>query len=193
MPHKPKPTTTPALIDKAKKCTSAKEVIQTLFTTKHIPNPVERAEAKKIFLKEGIPWPSARGRKRKGEFVVKKVKETKGKRQIVSGQQNITLTVSKNLDLDKLKADCADAIKKAHSELLRNEQTDHEWEKLIGIKTETVMAEGPPLDVIPRSPVAFCPACGSPLALSTIIICPGCGKGLDIEIHTRTIYTITAK
>jgi hypothetical protein len=85
--NKFKPTTTPALIDKARACTSAKDVIQTLFSTKHVPNSLERKEAKKIFLKEGIPWPSARGRKRKG-VVVKKV-NAKEARETVAKTQSL--------------------------------------------------------------------------------------------------------
>ena len=149
MPHKPKPTTTPALIELAKKCTSSKDVIRTLFGTKHMPNPVERAEAKKIFLKEGIPWPSARGRHGKP---------------------------------------------KAAEKLTRVQRLAQEIAKMgngepYGGGPEP---EGQP-DPIPRTPVAFCPACGTGIYDSVDGPCEGCKRDLFIEIHTRTIFTVTAK
>lgn len=134
MPHKPKPTTTPALIDKAKSCTSAKEVIQTLFSITRTPNGLESKEAKKIFLKEGIPWPSMRGRKRKGKVVLQKP-----------------------IRASEVAKTIADSI------------------------------------LIPRFPVAFCPACGTGIYECVDRPCEGCKRDLTIEIHTRTIYFITAK
>ena len=144
MPHKPKPTTTPALIELAKKCTSSKDVIQTLFSTKHVPNSLERKEAKKIFRKEGIPWPSARGRHCTAKF---------GK--AVSAKEVAKIAVP---------------------EL---------------IPEPPVIT--PIFHPIPRSPVAFCPACGTGIYDSVDGPCEGCKRDLFIEIHTRTIYTVTAK
>jgi hypothetical protein len=151
--RKPKPTTTPALIDRARGCTSAKAVIQTLFGTKHIPNPVERAEAKKIFLKEGIPWPSARGRIRKGKAVEKKEAGPKRayKRKTAEHPKEVELSLT--------------------------------------FGPTPVPKPEPNIDTA----VAFCPACGCALYTSTILKCPGCDRELDIEIITRTIYSITAK
>ena len=147
MNKRKKPTTTPALIDQAKKCTSSKDVIQTLFSTKHVPNSLERKEAKKIFLKEGIPWPSARGR------------HGKPKAEKPNRAQRLAQEIAKLGNGDPY--------------------TDPD-------------PEFPP-DPIPRSPVAFCPACGTGIYDSVDGPCEGCKRDLFIEIHTRTIYTVTAK
>ena len=149
MPHKPKPTTTPALIDQAKSCTSTKDVIRTLFGITRTPNGLDRKEAKKIFAKEGIPWPSARGRKRKGEFVVKK----------------------------------------PHKES-RAERIAREIRAMGNDKPEETPDRPDPT---PRSPIAFCPACGTGIYECIDRPCEGCKRDLTIEIHARTIFSITAK
>jgi len=148
MNKRKKSTTTPALIDQAKSCTISKDVIRTLFNVTRTPNGLDRAEAKKIFLKEGTPWPSARGRHGKP---------------------------------------------KAAEKLTRAQRLAQEIAKLGNGDPYTGHApEGQP-DPIPRTPVAFCPACGTGIYDSVDGPCDGCGKTLTIEIETIKRYKITAE
>jgi hypothetical protein len=162
MNKRQKPTTTPALIEQARKCTSAKDVIRTLFNVTRTPNGLDRKEAKKIFLKEGIPWPSMRGRIRKGKPVEKKVAGPKR------------------------------AYRKRNSLPLPAPEKPKEVELSLTFGQEEQTAPERPRSTN-MAAVAFCPACGCALYTPTIPKCPGCDRELDIEITTRTIYSITAK